>query len=300
MASKPADHRARASQIVAALTVEQKAAITSGASFWETVAIADAGIAALTLTDGPHGIRKQVQGADALGLNDSVVAVCFPPAVALAAAFDPALAGEVGDALGRACLAEKVGVLLGPGINMKRSALGGRNFEYYAEDPFLAGRMAAAYVRGVQQHGVGTSVKHFAANNQETERFRVSADIDPRPLHEIYLRAFEYVVRSAQPWSVMAAYNKLNGTYATEDHWLLTDTLRRRWGSRESWSRIGGGRRPGRRRGRGPRFGDAQQQRAGPGRDRRRRRRRRAVRGRAGRVCRAGRRPRASGRRQRR
>ena len=230
MASKPADHRARASQIVAALTVEQKAAITSGASFWETVAIADAGIAALTLTDGPHGIRKQVQGADALGLNDSVVAVCFPPAVALAAAFDPALAGEVGDALGRACLAEKVGVLLGPGINMKRSALGGRNFEYYAEDPFLAGRMAAAYVRGVQQHGVGTSVKHFAANNQETERFRVSADIDPRPLHEIYLRAFEYVVRSAQPWSVMAAYNKLNGTYATEDHWLLTDTLRRRWG----------------------------------------------------------------------
>ncbi len=230
MASTPADHRARARAIIASLPLEQRAAVTTGASFWQTVGLEDAGVRALTLTDGPHGIRKQVGGSDALGINDSVVAVCFPPAVAMACSFDPELAGLVGDALGQACLAEQVGVLLGPGINMKRSPLGGRNFEYYSEDPFLAGAMAAAFVRGVQAHGVGTSVKHFAANNQETERFRVSAEIDPRPLHEIYLRAFEHVVRVAQPWTVMAAYNKINGVYATQDRWLLTETLRDRWG----------------------------------------------------------------------
>ena len=228
MPSKPSDHLSRACDIVASLTLEQKAAVTTGASFWETVGVD--GAPAFTLTDGPHGIRKQTGDGDALGLNDSVVAVCFPPAVAMAATFDTDLSAQVGDALGRACLAEKIGVLLGPGINMKRSPLGGRNFEYYSEDPFLAGRMAAAYVNGVQAHGVGTSLKHFAANNQETERFRYSADIDPRPLHETYLRAFEHVVRAAQPWSVMAAYNKINGVYATQDRWLLTDTLRGRWG----------------------------------------------------------------------
>ncbi|GAB10598.1 beta-glucosidase [Gordonia araii NBRC 100433] len=230
MTSSPADHRARATEIVASLTLRQKADITTGASFWDTVAVESAGVASFVLTDGPHGIRKQVDGADALGLNASVPAVCFPPAVAMACTFDPELSEQVGDALGQACLAEKIGVLLGPGINMKRSPLGGRNFEYYSEDPFLAGRMAAAYVKGVQRHGVGTSLKHFAANNQETERFRVSADIDPRPLHEIYLRAFEHVVTSEQPWTVMAAYNKINGVYATQNAWLLTETLRGRWG----------------------------------------------------------------------
>lgn len=224
------DQREGAGQIVGRLSTAQKAALTTGASFWHTAALDDVGVESLMLTDGPHGIRKQSGDADALGLNDSVPAVCFPPAVAMASSFDAALVTRVGDALGRECLAEQVGVLLGPGVNIKRSLLGGRNFEYFSEDPYLTGRIGAALVHGVQRHGIGTSVKHFAVNNQEHERLRVSADVDPRPLHEIYLRAFEYIVRTTQPWTVMAAYNRINGVYATESHWLLTETLRGRWG----------------------------------------------------------------------
>ncbi|NDZ93988.1 beta-glucosidase [Streptomyces sp. SID6673] len=228
--SRPGDHHRRAVEIVAALSTTQKAALTSGASFWHTVGFADHGVEPLMLTDGPHGIRKQAGDADALGINDSVPAVCFPPAVAMASSFDTAAIERVGDALGTECIAERVGVILGPGVNIKRSLLGGRNFEYLSEDPYLTGRIGAALVRGVQRHGIGTSVKHFAVNNQEHERLRVSADVDDRPLHEIYLRAFEYIVRTEQPWTIMASYNKINGVYATENTWLLTETLRGRWG----------------------------------------------------------------------
>ncbi|MEE3852803.1 glycoside hydrolase family 3 C-terminal domain-containing protein [Gordonia sp. LSe1-13] len=228
--SHPADHERQAAQIVARLSTADKASLTTGADFWHTAAITDAGVASVMLTDGPHGIRKQRGDVDALGINDSVPAVCFPPAVAMASSFDPELIERVGDALGRECLAEDVSVILGPGVNIKRSLLGGRNFEYLSEDPHLTGRIGAALIRGIQQHGVGTSVKHFAVNNQEHERLRVSADVDPRPLHEIYLRAFEHIVATARPWTVMASYNKINGVYATESSWLLTETLRRRWG----------------------------------------------------------------------
>ncbi|NMO02089.1 beta-glucosidase [Gordonia sp. TBRC 11910] len=215
---------------IADLDLAAKAALTTGASFWFTTSDDAAGIPAVMLTDGPHGIRKQIGDGDALGLNNSVVAICFPPAVAMASSFDAGLIARVGDALGAQCVAESIGVLLGPGINIKRSLLGGRNFEYMSEDPYLTGRLAASLVAAVQAHGVGTSLKHFAANNQETERLRVSADIDPRPLHEIYLRAFEHVVRTAAPWTIMASYNKINGEYATQSRWLLTETLRDRWG----------------------------------------------------------------------
>lgn len=228
--TRPTVHRRRAQEIVAGCTVAQKASLTSGASFWHTVGLPDAEVAPVMLTDGPHGIRKQSGDADALGLNDSVAAVCFPPAVAMASSFDPDLVELVGDAIGSECVAEGVGVILGPGINIKRSPLGGRNFEYLSEDPFLTGRIGAALVRGVQRHGIGTSVKHFAVNNQEHERLRVSADVDDRPLHEIYLRAFEHIVRTEQPWTIMASYNKINGVYATQNPWLLTETLRGRWG----------------------------------------------------------------------
>ncbi|AZG48700.1 glycoside hydrolase family 3 C-terminal domain-containing protein [Gordonia insulae] len=228
--SRPIDHHARATEIVAGLSVADKAALGTGASFWYTVGLSDVDVRPVMLTDGPHGIRKQGGSADALGLNDSVPAVCFPPAVGMASTFDADLIERVGDALGVECIAERVGVLLGPGVNIKRSPLGGRNFEYLSEDPYLTGRIGAALVRGVQRHGIGTSVKHFAVNNQEHERLRVSADVDERPLHEIYLRAFEHIVGAAQPWTVMASYNRINGVYATENHWLLTETLRDRWG----------------------------------------------------------------------
>jgi beta-glucosidase len=215
---------------VTGLTLEQKASLTSGADFWTTKAVPDAGIPSIMLTDGPHGLRKQSGASDHLGLADSVPATCFPPAVGLGASFDPELAERVGEALGVESAIEDVAVILGPGINIKRSPLCGRNFEYFSEDPIVAGVMGAGLVRGIQSRGVGSSLKHFAANNQEFDRMRASSDVDPRPLREIYLRGFERVVEDAQPWTVMCSYNRINGVYASEDPWLLTQVLRGEWG----------------------------------------------------------------------
>ena len=212
------------------LTVHEQASLTSGADFWSTKAVERAGVPSITMTDGPHGLRKQTGAGDHLGLASSVPATCFPPAAGLASSFDPDLVERVGAAIGREAAIEDVAVVLGPGINIKRSPLCGRNFEYYSEDPVVAGVLGAAAVRGIQSQGVGASLKHFAANNQETDRLRVSADVDPRPLREIYLRGFERVVTQAQPWTVMCAYNRINGVYASEDPWLLTQVLRDDWG----------------------------------------------------------------------
>ncbi|WP_127819556.1 glycoside hydrolase family 3 C-terminal domain-containing protein [Microbacterium sp. CPCC 204701] len=215
---------------VAELTLEEKASLTSGASFWYTKPIDRVGVPAIMVTDGPHGLRKQREGGDHLGLGDSVPATCFPPAVGLGSSWDVDLVHRVGEALGIEASLENVAVLLGPGINIKRSPLCGRNFEYLSEDPIVSGVLGTAMVEGVQSKGVGTSLKHFAANNQEHDRMRASSDVDPRPLREIYLRGFQRVVEDAQPWTVMCSYNRINGVYASEDPWLLTQVLRDEWG----------------------------------------------------------------------
>lgn len=217
-------------QIVASLSLEQKAALTNGADFWHTVAIEQVELPQIMMTDGPNGLRKQGEDAEQAGIGNSVPATCFPPAVALGSTWDATLAERVGAAIGEEAQAEQVAVVLGPGINIKRSPLCGRNFEYLSEDPLVAGVLGAGIVRGLQSQGVGASLKHFAANNQEADRMRVSAEIDPRPLREIYLRGFERVVRDARPWTVMCSYNKINGTWASENHWLLTQVLRDEWG----------------------------------------------------------------------
>jgi beta-glucosidase len=216
--------------LMAELTLEEKASLCSGADFWNTKAVERAGVPAVMLTDGPHGLRKQATSADHVGLADSVPATCFPPAVALGSSFDADLVERVGRALGAESRTEHVAVLLGPGINIKRSPLCGRNFEYLSEDPLVSGLLGAALVRGIQSAGVGACVKHFAANNQETDRARVSAEVDERTLRESYLAGFERVVTEAKPWMVMCSYNKVNGTYASEHPWLLTDVLRTEWG----------------------------------------------------------------------
>ena len=212
------------------LTVQEQATLTSGATFWTTAAVEHAGIAAMVLTDGPHGVRLQRGSADHLGIADALAATCFPPAAGLASAWDPALARRVGAALGAEAAAAGVAVLLGPGVNIKRSPLCGRNFEYLSEDPVLSGDLGAALIDGIQSAGVGASVKHLAANNQETDRLRSSSDVDPRPLREIYLRSFERAIRGGRPWTVMCSYNRINGVYASEDPWLLTTVLREEWG----------------------------------------------------------------------
>src|SRR5216684_252154 len=212
------------------LTVEQKAALCLGSDFWHTAPVDAAGIESIMVSDGPHGLRKQPGRGDDVGLAGSVPATCFPTASALGSSWDPELAREVGAALGVEARAQDIAVVLGPGINIKRSPLCGRNFEYLSEDPHLAGLLAAAMVGGLQSQQVGASVKHFAANNQETDRMRVSADVDERTLREIYLPAFERVVTTAGPWTVMCAYNKVNGEYASQNRWLLTDVLRGEWG----------------------------------------------------------------------
>jgi beta-glucosidase len=216
--------------VIAGLSLQEKAALLSGADFWHTKPVERHGVPAIMLTDGPHGLRKQRDGGDHLGIGDSVPATCFPPAVGLGCSWDVELVARVGAALGDEAAVENVGVVLGPGVNIKRSPLCGRNFEYYSEDPVVSGVLGAAMVSGLQSRGVGASLKHFAANNQESERMRISADIDPRPLREIYLRSFQRVVEEAQPWTVMCSYNRINGVYASEDPWLLTTVLRDEWG----------------------------------------------------------------------
>jgi beta-glucosidase len=213
-----------------ALPLEQKVRLLSGQDFWSTPAIEEAGLPSVVLTDGPHGVRRQQGDFDQIGLLESVPATCFPPAVAVGSSWDPDVAERIGAAIGVEARAIGVPVVLGPGVNIKRSPLCGRNFEYYAEDPLLAGVLGAAHVRGQQGEGVGASVKHFAANNQETQRMQVSADVDERTLREIYLPAFERVVTGSQPATVMCAYNKVNGVYASQHRWLLTEVLREQWG----------------------------------------------------------------------
>lgn len=210
------------------LSIEEQAILTGGATFWRTHAIERAGVPALLLADGPHGIRRQPDEYN-FGIGESLPATCFPPAVALGATFDARLVRRVGAAIGREARALDVDVVLGPGLNLKRSPLGGRNFEYYSEDPWLSGRLAAALVEGVQSEGVAACAKHFVANNQETDRLRVSAQIDERTLRELYLRSFEHVIRVARPWMVMCAYNSVNGVPAAENGWLLTSVLREEW-----------------------------------------------------------------------
>lgn len=212
-----------------ALSLEQKASLCLGADFWHTAPVPEHSIESIMVSDGPHGLRAVAQG-DHVGLSGSMPATCFPTAAALGSSWDPQLAREVGSAIGLEARAQGVAVVLGPGINIKRSPLCGRNFEYLSEDPHLAGRLGAALVDGLQSQNVGASVKHFAANNQETDRLRVSADVDERTLREIYLAAFEHVVTTAKPWTVMCAYNKINGTYASEHRRLLTGILREEWG----------------------------------------------------------------------
>lgn len=217
-------------RLLGELTLEEKASLCSGSDFWHSQAIERLGIPAVMLTDGPHGLRKQAGETDHLGLNDSVPATCFPSAAGLGSTWDTDLLRRMGEALGAETRANEVAVILGPGINMKRSPLCGRNFEYFAEDPHLAGELAAALVGGIQSAGVGTSLKHFAANNQEGDRMRVSVEVDERTLREIYFPAFETVITQAEPWTVMCSYNKINGVHASQDPWLLTSVLRDEWG----------------------------------------------------------------------
>ncbi len=217
-------------RLVALMTLEEKASLCSGLDFWHTKPIDRLGIPSIMVTDGPHGLRKQKEGSDHLGLNESVPATCFPSAAALASSWDRDLVKQVGVALGEEYQAENVAVLLGPAANIKRSPLCGRNFEYFSEDPFLSSEMAASHVNGVQSQGVGTSLKHFAVNNQEHRRMSTSAIVDERTLREIYLVSFEGAVKEAKPWTVMCAYNQVNGQFCAENDYLLTDILKKEWG----------------------------------------------------------------------
>jgi len=216
--------------IIRTLSLEEKCALLSGRTTFGTRAMPKHGIPSITLSDGPNGVRKQAGAADHLGLNPSVPATCFPTAVTMAGSWDPALGEEVGAAMGEEAAAQEVAVLLGPGLNIKRSPLCGRSFEYFSEDPYLAGKMAAGYVRGIQSSGIAACPKHFAANSQELRRMASDSVVDQRTLREIYLTGFEIVVREARPRSIMSAYNRINGTYANEDRDLLTGILREEWG----------------------------------------------------------------------
>lgn len=217
-------------KLIAQMTLEEKAGMCSGLDFWHLKGVERLGIPSIMVTDGPHGLRKQKGDSDHLGVFNSVPATCFPSAAGLAGSWDRELIKQVGVALGEECQAEDVAVLLGPGANIKRSPLNGRNFEYFSEDPYLSSEMAAAHIGGVQSQGVGTSLKHFAVNNQEHRRMSVDAVVDERTLREIYLASFEGAVKKGQPWTVMSSYNKVNGTYASENERLLTHILKEEWG----------------------------------------------------------------------
>ena len=214
--------------IVTQMTLEEKAALCTGASPWSTTPIERLGVPALTVSDGPHGVRRPMNPDEMV--SQSHPATCFPTASCLASTWDGDLLRQMGEALAEECISLGVDVLLGPGVNMKRSPVGGRNFEYFSEDPFLAGELAADLIDGIQSKGVGTSLKHFAVNNQEFQRFTIDAQVDERSLREIYLPAFEKAVKKARPWTVMCAYNKLNGSHCSEHHGLLTGILKTEWG----------------------------------------------------------------------
>ncbi|MBQ7801937.1 MAG: glycoside hydrolase family 3 C-terminal domain-containing protein [Oscillospiraceae bacterium] len=216
--------------ILQTLTLEEKAALVQGWSMWTTRDLSKKGVPAMFLADGPHGLRRQAGSADNLGLNESIPATCFPTAATMANSWDTELGEEMGRTLGREAAAQQVNVLLGPGLNMKRSPLCGRNFEYFSEDPYLAGKMAAAYIRGIQENGVAACPKHFAANSQELRRMSTDSVMDERTLREIYLAAFEIAVKESRPKSIMSSYNLINGVYSNENEWLLKKVLREEWG----------------------------------------------------------------------
>ena len=216
--------------ILSKMTLEDKISLCNGADFWHSKAMAQYGIPAVTMSDGPHGVRCQKNGADMLGVNESEPATCFPTAVTSGATWDAELLKAEGQAIGEEGLSYGVDVVLGPGVNIKRNPLCGRNFEYFSEDPCIAGAMGAAWVQGAQSTGAGTSLKHFAANNQEYKRFNGNSQVDERTLRELYLPAFETVIKAAQPETVMCSYPRINNVHASDNHWLLTDVLRKDWG----------------------------------------------------------------------
>ncbi len=217
-------------QIIQEMTLEEKASLCSGADFWHTEGFRRLGVPKLMVSDGPHGLRKQSMEGDHLGINDSIKAVCFPTGCTVASSFDKELIYEMGETLGNECQAEGVGILLGPAMNIKRSPLCGRNFEYFSEDPYLSTTLAAAQVKGIQSKNVGASIKHFLANNQEHRRMSSDSQVDERTLREIYLASFEGAVKEAKPWTVMCSYNKVNGYFASENYEYLTGILRDEWG----------------------------------------------------------------------
>ena len=219
-----------AQELLKKMTLEEKAAFCSGRDYWHTKAIERLGIPSVMMCDGPHGLRKQEGEGDHLGINVSIETVCYPSAAALASSFDRTVMTRLGESLGEECQAENVAMLLGPGLNIKRSPLCGRNFEYFSEDPYLTGQMGAAYVNALQSKGIAACAKHFACNNQETRRMSGSSQVDERTLHEIYLPAFESVVKDGKTRSIMCAYNAVNDTYCAENKMLLTDILRDLWG----------------------------------------------------------------------
>ena len=212
------------------ITLKEKIAYCSGKDFWHTKSIPAYRIPEIMMADGPHGLRKQENSADMLGINESVKATCFPTAVATSCSFDVDLIGQMAKAIAKEAKNNEVSIVLGPGVNIKRNPLCGRNFEYFSEDPYLAGKLGQAFVKAVQGEGIGTSVKHFALNNQEYKRFLSDSILDERTMREIYLSAFEEVIKKGKPDTVMCAYNKINGTYCSENKWLLTDVLRKEWG----------------------------------------------------------------------
>lgn len=220
----------KARELVAQMTLEEKASLCSGLDFWHTKGVERLGVPSVMVTDGPHGLRKQPDGADHLGINRSVLSTCFPTAVATACSFDPDLLREMGCAMGEECVQENVAVILGPAANIKRSPLCGRNFEYISEDPLVTGETATALIEGIQSKNVGTSMKHYLVNNQEKARLTSNSIVDERALREIYMAGFEMAVKKAQPWTLMCSYNKINGTYASDNKRMMTDIPRGEWG----------------------------------------------------------------------
>jgi len=222
-------HKNKVDRIIQQLSLDEKIKLLSGKNFWELHAIESQGLKSIMLTDGPHGLRKQITDSDHLGISQSVPATCFPTASAMACSWNKDLIHQVGQALGDECRSEHVSVLLGPGINIKRHPLCGRNFEYFSEDPYLTGKMAASWIQGVQDKGVGTSLKHYALNNQESHRMTVDVIVDERTMRDLYLKGFEIAVKEAKPWTVMSSYNRINGIYGSEHPFLLQKILKDEW-----------------------------------------------------------------------